>query len=305
MTVADVYVAVAPYGPPGPKIASTSQSEVSIDLLGGKAFVLDSFNLSILPGTRLRASVNDGLGTKWLEGVVNSYDGTTVVIVPDVTSGSGIYTDWSINVAGQPGEEGPPGPQGSRGLTGATGPQGPPGSSVVITGSVPTSDDLPTGLGPADAGKGWLAEDTGHLWVWDGTQWVDAGVISGPPGPQGPEGPQGPPGDDSTVPGPPGPPGVVSAVPPLALSSGTMSIDLSAYAPLASPALTGTPTGPTASEGTSTTQLATTGFVAAAIAASGAGMPDAPSDSLSYGRKDAAWVRVLASSDDILDGGNF
>jgi hypothetical protein len=35
-------------------------------------------------------------------------------------------------------------------------------------------------------------------------------------------------------------------------------------APLASPALTGTPTAPTAAPGTSTTQLATTAFVTAA-----------------------------------------
>jgi hypothetical protein len=38
-------------------------------------------------------------------------------------------------------------------------------------------------------------------------------------------------------------------------------IDLSKYAPLASPALTGTPTAPTATAGTNTTQVATTAFV--------------------------------------------
>lgn len=43
--------------------------------------------------------------------------------------------------------------------------------------------------------------------------------------------------------------------------------DLAAKAPLASPALTGTPTAPTATGGTSTTQVATTAFVAAAVAA--------------------------------------
>ncbi len=42
---------------------------------------------------------------------------------------------------------------------------------------------------------------------------------------------------------------------------------LDAKAPLASPALTGTPTAPTALLGTNTTQVATTGFVAAAIGA--------------------------------------
>lgn len=44
---------------------------------------------------------------------------------------------------------------------------------------------------------------------------------------------------------------------------------LAAKAPLASPALTGTPSAPTASAGTSTTQLATTAFVAAAAALKG------------------------------------
>ncbi|MBT9098389.1 hypothetical protein KFZ76_11795 [Methylovulum psychrotolerans] len=43
--------------------------------------------------------------------------------------------------------------------------------------------------------------------------------------------------------------------------------DLSGYAPLASPALTGTPTAPTATTGTNTTQIATTAFVAAGLAA--------------------------------------
>jgi len=44
---------------------------------------------------------------------------------------------------------------------------------------------------------------------------------------------------------------------------------LSSYAPLASPALSGTPTAPTASSGTNTTQIATTAFVTAAVAGGG------------------------------------
>lgn len=43
-----------------------------------------------------------------------------------------------------------------------------------------------------------------------------------------------------------------------------LTTDLAAKAPLASPALTGTPTAPTATAGTNTTQVATTAFVAAA-----------------------------------------
>ena len=45
----------------------------------------------------------------------------------------------------------------------------------------------------------------------------------------------------------------------------TLQEDLDLKAPLASPALTGTPTAPTASSGTNTTQIATTAFVQTAV----------------------------------------
>jgi hypothetical protein len=48
---------------------------------------------------------------------------------------------------------------------------------------------------------------------------------------------------------------------PLAVTTGNLTIDLSAYAPLASPALTGTPTAPTPSPGTDSTRIATTEWV--------------------------------------------
>lgn len=52
----------------------------------------------------------------------------------------------------------------------------------------------------------------------------------------------------------------------------TMTTALALKAPLASPALTGTPTVPTAAPGTNTTQVASTAFVTAAVAAGGGGM---------------------------------
>lgn len=66
--------------------------------------------------------------------------------------------------------------------------------------------------------------------------------------------------------------GKPSSFPPAAhthLTSEVTGLDtaLAAKAPLVSPALTGTPTEPTAMAGTSSTQLATTVFVAAAVAA--------------------------------------
>jgi hypothetical protein len=48
---------------------------------------------------------------------------------------------------------------------------------------------------------------------------------------------------------------------PLSVTTGNLTIDLSAYAPLASPAFTGTPTAPTPSPGTDSTQIATTEWV--------------------------------------------
>lgn len=113
---------------------------------------------------------------------------------------------------GNPGAQGPQGNPGADGATGAQGPQGPqgpkgdPGTGVTIVGSVPSSGDLPTDLGPDDAGSGYITTDTGHLWVWDGDSWTDAGNITGPEGPQGPAGPEGPQGPTGPE-GPQGPEG--------------------------------------------------------------------------------------------------
>jgi hypothetical protein len=37
----------------------------------------------------------------------------------------------------------------------------------------------------------------------------------------------------------------------------------------------------------------------------GGGIPEAPSDGTSYGRQSLTWVRVIASTGDVVDGGNF
>ena len=64
------------------------------------------------------------------------------------------------------------------------------------------------------------------------------------------------------------------------LSSNLVS-QLAAKAPLASPALTGTPTAPTASAATSTTQIATTAFVQSQKASPAfTGIPTAPTAAL-------------------------
>lgn len=74
-------------------------------------------------------------------------------------------------------------------------------------------------------------------------------------------------GGTATSPTVPGLAGKAAAVHTHAESDVTNLVsDLAAKAPLASPALTGTPTAPTAAGGTNTTQLATTAFVAASAA---------------------------------------
>ena len=64
---------------------------------------------------------------------------------------------------------------------------------------------------------------------------------------------------------------------------------LAAKAPLASPALTGTPTAPTAAPATNTTQIATTAFVQEALSAAGAGdMSKSVYDTTNNGKVDVA-----------------
>jgi hypothetical protein len=60
-------------------------------------------------------------------------------------------------------------------------------------GSVTTYTDLP---GYPDAyvgsiGDAYIAVDTGHIWIWDGSKWQDGGKITGPQGQQGVQGGSG------------------------------------------------------------------------------------------------------------------
>ena len=117
---------------------------------------------------------------------------------------------------GAQGIQGPPGsvgPQGEQGVPGPEGPQGKPGvdgKSVSIAGQVATYDELPDGLTQKDAGKGWLVEADGDLYVWSGTSFPANGSgtdFRGPEGPRGEQGPQGVQGPQGTQ----GPQGVQGA----------------------------------------------------------------------------------------------
>jgi ribosomal protein L35AE/L33A len=63
---------------------------------------------------------------------------------------------------------------------------------------------------------------------------------------------------------------ITSVTSPLSVTSGDLSVDLTAYATLASPALSGVPTAPTAALGTDTDQIATTAYVLDAVIAGSA-----------------------------------
>jgi hypothetical protein len=70
--------------------------------------------------------------TNYVEGIITSFSGTTLVITSDAFGGSGTYTSWNIVAAGN---------VGATGATGPTGPAGGGGSSISVSdeGSVITS----------------------------------------------------------------------------------------------------------------------------------------------------------------------
>lgn len=142
------------------------------------------------------------------------------------------------------------GPTGPTGPTGATGPTGPQGTGLNIKGSVPTSANLPA-TGNA-VGDGYITVDTGHLWTWNGTTWVDGGPVRGPTGPTGPTGatgatgPTGATGSASTVPGPTGPTGATGAASTVPGPTGATG----ATGPTGAASTVAGPTGPTGPTGT-------------------------------------------------------
>jgi len=61
------------------------------------------------------------------------------------------------------------------------------GGGVTITGSVADSSLLDPNYSGA-TGDGFIAEDTGNLWVWNGSTWTNVGTIQGPRGYTGSQG---------------------------------------------------------------------------------------------------------------------
>jgi hypothetical protein len=89
-------------GAPGAGYAATSASPLSI--VTGPTTLTTQLGLAYSPGARVRVSAQTA-PTNWIEGIVTAYSpftGTLAVAV-DTIGGSGAFTAWNINIAGQPG----------------------------------------------------------------------------------------------------------------------------------------------------------------------------------------------------------
>lgn len=115
-----------------------------------------------------------------------------------------VVTGLTRGPRGEKGDKGDKGGKGDPGDTGAT------GAGVIPKGTVTSAATLPpTGN---TVGDYYVTEDTGIGYSWNGTTWVDLGVVRGP---QGPQGDKGDPGDqglqgvkgDTGATGPQGPQG--------------------------------------------------------------------------------------------------
>jgi len=104
-----------------------------------------------------------------------------------------VGSDGATGPSGAAGSTGAQGASGSTGLTGATGVQGASGidgTSFTIVGTVADSSLLPVPY-TGSVGDGYITENLGDLWVWDGAAWLDAGPIVGPAGATGSAGATG------------------------------------------------------------------------------------------------------------------
>lgn len=129
-----------------------------------------------------------------------------------VDTGEGFAWDglqW-VNTGMARGNTGPKGDTGDTGPAGPKGDTGDNGAGVIPKGTVPNQGSLPSSGNTV--GDYYVTEDTGTGFSWNGSTWVNMGVVRGPVGPTGATGEtgatgaQGPKGDKGDI-GPQGPQG--------------------------------------------------------------------------------------------------
>jgi hypothetical protein len=263
MTIDNAYVIQSPTFAPPAVMSGTSPSTLAIQL-GSQTLTINELFFALQVGTRVRVT-STTTPADWIEGPITARASQNITVNADLIAGSGTYTGFNVNVAGNPGQTGPQGIQGPQGTPGGPiGPAGPTGPTGPVGNPGPTGPAGPTGaVGPI-----------------------------GPTGPQGPGGPQGSPG----VQGPTGPQGLIAEAPSdgtiygrenaawvtipggaadppsdgnryarVASAWSNLEPTLSAKAPIASPTLTGTPAAPTPVTTSNDTTISTTAFVKAAL----------------------------------------
>ena len=141
-----------------------------------------TYNNTVLGGLKYTESTvapaNPRVGDQW-------YDTDTDVLYEYLDTGA--VNAW-IDITGPVGVAGPEGLQGNQG------PSGNDGTSVIILGSAPTFEELPT-WGNLTHGEGFIVQSTGNLAVYDGSAFQDVGQIKGPKGDTGNTGATGPQGE--------------------------------------------------------------------------------------------------------------
>lgn len=95
------------------------------------------------------------------------------------------------------GPQGIQGPQGNQGVQGIQGVKGDTGTGLNLRGIVATTGSLPPSGNTA--GDAFLVTANSHVYVWNGSAWVDGGALQGPQGIQGPQGDPGTPGDPTAL----------------------------------------------------------------------------------------------------------
>ena len=132
----------------GPGYQATSTTSLLIGT-GNKSFTTQA-DLAYTAGARVRAS-SAADTADYMEGLVVSYSGTTLVVNVDRVGGAGTDADWNINLAGDVGATGATGSQGIQGIqgvqgdAGATGAQGEAAGMNYVYSSTTTMSDPGSG----------------------------------------------------------------------------------------------------------------------------------------------------------------